>query len=204
MYFRYVAPHCNSVEKDTTTKARKKDLKEKAKVRRPVKLMTWSSKSEVEPEIKEKAVPHPSRDLNQRQNALMGLKGTSGCKNVCQPEQTSWKCMLQEAGHTPYTWSLQQWPTGVLQRTWHATGHLVEHHLLTVWWKKGEFWKTRIYRTQKLKKMLTPDHICQSWRFFTCSFWAATISSFYCNLIVREALTPGQSWVSTSTLHIKG
>ncbi|KAK4831010.1 hypothetical protein QYF61_014611 [Mycteria americana] len=31
MYFRYVAPHCNSVEKDTTTKARKKDLKERAK-----------------------------------------------------------------------------------------------------------------------------------------------------------------------------
>lgn len=69
---------------------------------------------------------------------------------------------------TPYTWSLQQWPTGVLQRTWHATGHLVEYHLLTVWWKKCEFWKTRIYRKQKLKKNVdTGSHLSNLVIFYT-------------------------------------
>lgn len=145
----------------------------------------------------------------------MGLKGMSRYKNVCQPEQASWKCMLQEAGHTQYGFrttktdtraaiKLQQWPTGALQRTRHAPGHLVDHHLLTVWWKKWEFWKTRIYKKQKLKKMLTLGHICQSWWLFTCFLWAATINSFYCNLINQEALTPGQGWVSVSILHIRG
>lgn len=38
--FQYEALHCNSVEKETTTKEGKQDLQEKAKMRAPLKLMS--------------------------------------------------------------------------------------------------------------------------------------------------------------------
>lgn len=95
MYFRYVAPHCNSVKKSTTTKARKKDLKEKAKIWRSMRLL----KSVVGQDTKKKAIPQGTHDFNQRHKALMVLKGMRRCKNICWPGEASWKCMLQESGH---------------------------------------------------------------------------------------------------------
>lgn len=88
--FRYVVPHCNWSQKGHHYKGKgEKDLKGKAKIGRPVKLMTWSSKSEVEQDIQQKAVSHLTHDLNQRHDALKSLKGMSGCKSVCQPKQAT-------------------------------------------------------------------------------------------------------------------
>lgn len=90
----------------------------------------------------------------------MDLQGNSGWKNVCQSEQALGKCLMREPRHTSYSFrtakldtreviKLQGWLTGDPQRTWHATGRLLEHHLFTLWRQEWEAWKTRTWEKRR-------------------------------------------------------